>query len=99
MPDSIVYTDEWGGYAGLGNVNRYQHRRVNHSAGVYVVAQHPRADHRRLLEPCEAWIGALYHRSTRSICSPTWTNTPIAITGATLAFLCLFLFWMRLQSR
>jgi transposase-like protein len=37
LPDSTVYTDEWRGYNGLENVNGYQHRRINHSAGVYVV--------------------------------------------------------------
>jgi len=37
LPDSIVYTDEWRGYNGLDKVNGYEHRRINHSAGVYVV--------------------------------------------------------------
>jgi transposase-like protein len=42
LPKSIVYTDEWKGYNKLdqikdGEVNRgYQHRRINHSQGIYV---------------------------------------------------------------
>jgi transposase-like protein len=38
LPASTVYTDELHGYAGLGYTNRgYQHRRINHSAKVYVI--------------------------------------------------------------
>jgi hypothetical protein len=32
-----VYTDEWRGYNGHEQINGYDHRRINHSAGVYVV--------------------------------------------------------------
>jgi transposase-like protein len=34
LPASTVYTDEWKGYNGLDKVNGYEHRRINHSAGV-----------------------------------------------------------------
>jgi transposase-like protein len=37
LPNSIVYTDEYVGYEGLGKLNGYQHCRINHSAGVYVM--------------------------------------------------------------
>lgn len=38
LPASIVYTDELHGYDGLSHTNRgYQHRRIKHSAKVYVV--------------------------------------------------------------
>jgi transposase-like protein len=37
LPDSTVYTDELSSYDGLENMNGYQHRRINHSAAVYVV--------------------------------------------------------------
>jgi hypothetical protein len=34
LPDSMVFTDDYGGYEGLER--RYRHRRINHSARVYV---------------------------------------------------------------
>lgn len=34
LPGSMVYTDDWGGYDPIGK--RYRHRRINHSAKVYV---------------------------------------------------------------
>ena len=37
LPKSTVYTDELAGYAGIGAMkNRYNHRRINHSQGIYV---------------------------------------------------------------
>ena len=41
MPESTVYTDELSSYNGLENVG-YQHRRINHNAGVYVVGTRTR---------------------------------------------------------
>lgn len=37
LPKSIVYTDEGRWYNTLQGERRYQHRRINHSAGVYVM--------------------------------------------------------------
>ncbi len=43
LPESTIFTDELKNYNGIpelcdGDKNRgYQHRRINHSAGVYVV--------------------------------------------------------------
>jgi transposase-like protein len=38
LPKSTVYTDELKSYGGIGHMkNGYNHRRVNHSAGVYVM--------------------------------------------------------------
>jgi transposase-like protein len=43
LPKTVIYTDEWNGYNGIekltdndGQNRGYQHRRINHSAGVYV---------------------------------------------------------------
>jgi transposase len=36
MPESVVFTDEYASYNGLDNAG-YEHRRINHSAGVYVM--------------------------------------------------------------
>lgn len=61
LPDSIVYTDEWRGYNGLDKVNGYEHRRINHSAGVYVVG----TTHTNTIEGfwslVKRGIGGVYH--------------------------------------
>jgi transposase-like protein len=61
LPDSIVYTDEWTGYNGLDKVNGYEHRRINHSAGVYVVG----TTHTNTIEGfwslVKRGIGGVYH--------------------------------------
>ncbi len=36
MPESTVFTDDFGGYNRLGKAG-YHHRRINHSARIYVV--------------------------------------------------------------
>jgi transposase-like protein len=36
LPGSMVFTDDWGGYDPLTRQGRYHHRRINHSARVYV---------------------------------------------------------------
>ena len=36
LPESVVFTDEYASYNGLDDEG-YQHRRINHSAGVYVL--------------------------------------------------------------
>lgn len=51
LPASTVYTDEWGGYAGLEGINVYQHRRVNHSQGVYVMGD----THTNTIEDSGVW--------------------------------------------
>ena len=35
LPASLIYTDDWTGYASLGR-RGYRHRRINHSARIYV---------------------------------------------------------------
>ena len=35
LPSSLIYTDDWSGYRTLGQKG-YRHRRINHSARVYV---------------------------------------------------------------
>lgn len=61
LPESIVYTDELASYNGLENVNGYQHRRINHSAGVYVVGD----THTNTIEGfwslVKRGIGGVYH--------------------------------------
>jgi transposase len=40
LPSTTVFTDEWIGYDGVTTMNRgYEHRRIQHSAKVYVVGE------------------------------------------------------------
>jgi transposase-like protein len=61
LPGSIVYTDHFHAYMGLEKVNGYQHRRINHSAGVYVVGE----THTQTIEGfwslIKRGIGGVYH--------------------------------------
>ena len=36
LPGSMIFTDDWSGYNGLSKNNTYRHRRINHTARVYV---------------------------------------------------------------
>lgn len=38
MPESVIFTDDYASYNGLENEG-YTHRRINHSAGVYVLGE------------------------------------------------------------
>jgi len=61
LPGSIVYTDHYPAYMGLDKINGYQHRRINHSAGVYVVGD----THTQTIEGfwslVKRGIGGVYH--------------------------------------
>ncbi len=61
LPGSIVYTDHYPAYMGLDKINGYQHRRINHSAGVYVVGE----THTQTIEGfwslIKRGIGGVYH--------------------------------------
>jgi len=36
LPGSMVFTDDWAGYDPLSRDGRYRHRRIRHSAKIYV---------------------------------------------------------------
>ncbi|MGA3031999.1 MAG: IS1595 family transposase [Terracidiphilus sp.] len=61
LPDSIVYTDHYPAYMGLDKINGYQHCRINHTAGVYVVGD----THTQTIEGfwslVKRGIGGVYH--------------------------------------
>jgi transposase-like protein len=61
LPESIIYTDHYPAYMGLDKINGYQHRRINHSAGVYVVGD----THTQTIEGfwslVKRGIGGVYH--------------------------------------
>jgi len=61
LPESIIYTDHYPAYMGLDKINGYEHRRINHSAGVYVVGD----THTQTIEGfwslVKRGIGGVYH--------------------------------------
>jgi transposase len=61
LPESIIYTDYYPAYLGLDKINGYQHRRINHSAGVYVEGD----THTQTIEGfwslVKRGIGGVYH--------------------------------------
>jgi transposase-like protein len=61
LPGSIIYTDYWPAYKGLKKINGYEHRRINHSAGAYVVG----TTHTNTIEGfwslVKRGIGGVYH--------------------------------------
>lgn len=61
LPASTVFTDEWSGYHGLEQVNGYQHRRVNHSAGVYVMGDAHTNTIEGFWSLVKRGIGGVYH--------------------------------------
>ena len=61
LPSSIVYTDEWKGYNGLGKVNGYQHRRINHSEKVYVMGDVHTNTIEGFWSLVKRGIGGVYH--------------------------------------
>jgi transposase len=61
LPSSIVYTDEWRGYNGLGKVNGYQHRRINHSEKVYVMGDIHTNTIEGFWSLVKRGIGGVYH--------------------------------------
>jgi transposase len=65
LPDSIVYTDEWSGYRGFEEINGYQHRRVNHSQGVYVMGDAHTNSIEGFWSLVKRGIGGVYHSVSR----------------------------------
>jgi transposase-like protein len=61
LPESIIYTDEWPAYRGLDKINGYQHRRINHSAGVYVVGDIHTNTIEGFWSLVKRGIGGVYH--------------------------------------
>jgi transposase-like protein len=61
LPDSIVYTDEWSGYRGFDKINGYQHRRINHTAGIYVMGEIHTNTIEGFWSLVKRGIGGVYH--------------------------------------
>src|SRR5271165_3204203 len=60
LPESTVFTDELSAYDGLEK-NGYEHRRINHSAGVYVVGDVHTNTIEGFWSLVKRGIGGVYH--------------------------------------
>lgn len=62
MPSSIIYTDELNGYDGIGMMpSGYQHRRIKHTAKVYVVGDIHTNTIEGFWSLVKRGIGGVYH--------------------------------------
>ena len=61
MPGSTIYTDEWRSYNTLGKDRRHTHRRINHSAKVYVVGDIHTNSVEGFWSLMKRGIGGVYH--------------------------------------
>jgi transposase len=61
LPNSIVYTDEYPGYNNLGDVNGYQHRRIRHAEGIYVLGDIHTNTIEGFWSLVKRGIGGVYH--------------------------------------
>jgi len=60
LPKSVVFTDEYASYNGLDNAG-YEHRRINHSAGVYVMGDVHTNTIEGFWSLVKRGIGGVYH--------------------------------------
>jgi transposase-like protein len=64
LPESTVYTDDYTSYHGLAGEG-YQHRRINHSAGVYVMGDVHTQTIEGFWSLVKRGIGGVYHSVSR----------------------------------
>jgi transposase len=67
LPESTVYTDEFGGYAQFEKINGYQHRRINHSQKVYVVGDIHTNTIEGFWSLVKRGIGGVYHSVSKKL--------------------------------
>ena len=60
LPETTVYTDDYVGYRGLNKAG-YRHRRINHSAGVYVLGRIHTNTIEGFWSLVKRGIGGVYH--------------------------------------
>jgi transposase len=61
LPESIIYTDDYPAYRGLDWLHGYNHRRINHSQGVYVVGDIHTNTIEGFWSLVKRGIGGVYH--------------------------------------
>jgi transposase len=64
LPESTVYTDDYTSYHGLAGEG-YQHRRINHSAGIYVMGDVHTQTIEGFWSLVKRGIGGVYHSVSR----------------------------------
>jgi len=63
LPKTVIFTDEFPSYDGLGrHRNEYDHRRINHSAGVYVMGDVHTNTIEGFWSLVKRGIGGVYHQ-------------------------------------
>jgi transposase-like protein len=65
LPDSTVFTDELSAYNGLDKINGYVHRRIQHSAGVYVLGDIHTNTIEGFWSLIKRGIGGVYHQVSK----------------------------------
>jgi transposase-like protein len=65
LPASTVYTDDFNAYHGLAGINGYRHRRINHSAGIYVMGPIHTQSVEGFWSLVKRGIGGVYHSVSR----------------------------------
>jgi transposase len=65
LPESVIYTDDLSAYHGLEKINGYQHHRINHSAGVYVMGPIHTNTIEGFWSLVKRGIGGVYHSVSR----------------------------------
>jgi transposase len=61
LPESIIYTDEYPAYRGLDWIHGYDHRRINHSQGIYVMGDIHTNTIEGFWSLVKRGIGGVYH--------------------------------------
>jgi transposase-like protein len=84
LPESIVYTDELHGYDGLTHMAKgYNHRRIKHSARVYVVGDIHTNSVEGFWSLIKRGIGGIYHAvSQKYLQSYLNEYSSVIITGS-----------------
>ncbi len=65
LPESIIYTDEFRAYRGLDWIHGYDHRRINHSQGIYVMGDIHTNTIEGFWSLVKRGIGGVYHSVSR----------------------------------
>ena len=61
LPESTIYTDEYVAYKGLDKISGYQHRRIRHKLGVYVLGDKHTNTIEGFWSLVKRGIGGVYH--------------------------------------
>jgi transposase-like protein len=88
LPASTVYTDELPSYNTVSKERRYQHKRIKHSANIYVMGDIHTNSVEGFWPLIKRGIGESIIRSVRSSYRATWMSTHSATAIGTIRSLC-----------